>query len=145
MPRAARRSPAPSGRFSVVQEIVFAYGHRLRDYKGKCRHPHGHNARVEVEIEGPLDPRGMVVDFGDAKRVLKDWIAGNLDHAMILRRDDPLARILRSLREPVFVMDQNPTAENLARLLCERGRLLGLRVSGVRFWEMPGACARYRP
>ncbi|HMU96319.1 MAG TPA: 6-carboxytetrahydropterin synthase, partial [Elusimicrobiota bacterium] len=61
--------------FKVVREIHFCYGHRLMNYAGKCRHPHGHNGRVEVEVSArKLDPRGMVVDFGDIKSRLQSWI-----------------------------------------------------------------------
>ena len=76
--------------FRVSKSIDFCYGHRLLDYEGKCRHLHGHNGRVEIELEGDrLDSRGMVVDFGDIKKGMKRWIDDNLDHRMILRSDDP--------------------------------------------------------
>jgi 6-pyruvoyltetrahydropterin/6-carboxytetrahydropterin synthase len=59
--------------FRVVRLIQFCYGHRLMDYTGKCRHPHGHNGRVEVEMTAKkLDRRGMVMDFGE----IKDPFAG---------------------------------------------------------------------
>ena len=73
--------------YSVSARIGFCYGHRLLDYDGACRHPHGHNAEVEVEVTAEtLDRRGMVVDFGDVKRVVKRWIDREIDHRMILRR-----------------------------------------------------------
>ena len=54
--------------FKVTKHIDFCYGHRLLNYDGQCRHLHGHNGRVEVDIESEkLDERGMVHDFSDIK------------------------------------------------------------------------------
>jgi 6-pyruvoyltetrahydropterin/6-carboxytetrahydropterin synthase len=61
--------------YSVTKRIEFCYGHRLLDYDGICKHPHGHNAVAEIEVRtDALDRRNMVVDFGDIKRLVKDWI-----------------------------------------------------------------------
>ncbi len=61
--------------YSVTKRIEFCYGHRLLDYDGACRHPHGHNALAEIEVRSEaLDRRNMVVDFGDIKRIVKGWI-----------------------------------------------------------------------
>ena len=55
--------------YSVTKRIDFCYGHRLLDYDGVCKHPHGHNATVEIEVRtGSLDNRNMVCDFSDIKR-----------------------------------------------------------------------------
>ena len=77
--------------YSVTKRIEFCYGHRLLDYDGICKHPHGHTATAEIEVRtGTLDNRNMVCDFSDIKRVVKGWIDKELDHKMILRHDDPL-------------------------------------------------------
>ena len=77
--------------YSVTKRIDFCYGHRLLDYDGVCKHPHGHNAKVEIEVRtGSLDNRNMVCDFSDIKRIVKGWIDKALDHKMLLRHDDPL-------------------------------------------------------
>ena len=87
--------------YSVTKRIEFCYGHRLMNYDGVCRHPHGHNAVVEIDIHAAtLDQRNMVADFTDIKRAMKGWIDRELDHRMILRHDDPLVSSLRSLGEP---------------------------------------------
>src|SRR6188472_3835137 len=104
--------------YSVTKRIEFCYGHRLLDYDGVCRHPHGHNAIVEIEVGArALDARNMVCDFTDIKRVVKGWIDSELDHKMLLRRDDPLVKALQELGEPVFLLDSNPTVERVARLI----------------------------
>jgi len=63
---------------------------------------------------------------------------------MLLHRDDPLTALLEDLGEPVYKMDSNPTAENIARLIYLKARELGLPVRTVRLWETPRACAEYR-
>jgi 6-pyruvoyltetrahydropterin/6-carboxytetrahydropterin synthase len=130
--------------FRVTREIDFCYGHRLLDYDGKCRHLHGHNGRAVIALEGPaLDRRGMLVDFGDIKRHVSRWIDENLDHAMLLRRDDPILPVLQERGERVFVMDVNPTAENIARLIYEHAAGAGLPVVEVVLWETPHCHASY--
>src|ERR1043166_3033339 len=82
--------------FKVTKHIEFCYGHRLLNYEGKCRHLHGHNGRVEVDVEADkLDARGMVYDFSDIKATIKNWIDETLDHRMLLSKDDPVLPALR--------------------------------------------------
>lgn len=132
--------------FQVTREIDFCYGHRLLDYEGKCRHLHGHNGRVVITLGGErLDHRGMLVDFGEIKRLVQSWIDENLDHNMLLRRDDPVIPVLRELGERYFLMDANPTAENIARLIYNYAAEAGLPVVEVCLWETPYCHANYRP
>jgi 6-pyruvoyltetrahydropterin/6-carboxytetrahydropterin synthase len=132
--------------YRVTREIHFCYGHRLLDYQGKCRHLHGHNGKVVVTLEAPaLDRLGMVVDFTRIKQLLQAWIDEHLDHKMILHRDDPALPALRALGEPVYLLDVNPTAENIARLICEHALRQGLPVVEVSLWETENCCATYRP
>ncbi len=130
--------------YSVTKRIDFCYGHRLLDYDGICKHPHGHNAVAEIEVRtDALDPRNMVADFGDIKRVVKGWIDRALDHQMILRRDDPLVAPLQALGEPIYLVDSNPTVELIARLIHDYSREQGFDVVQVRVWETPTSYASY--
>ena len=130
--------------FRVSREIDFCYGHRLLGHEGKCRHLHGHNGRVIITIEADrLDDRGMVFDFSDIKRTVNRWIDEHLDHQMILRRDDPAVPVLEELGEPMFLLEGNPTAENIARLIFDFATAAGLPVVEVRLWETPRCCAAY--
>lgn len=132
--------------FRVTREIDFCYGHRLMNYEGKCRNLHGHNGRALVTIESPeLDDRGMVIDFSEIKRGLSRWIDDCLDHRMILRRDDPAVPLLEQLGEPLFLMDENPTAENIAKLIFQQASSQGFPVVEVRLWETPNCYATYCP
>jgi 6-pyruvoyltetrahydropterin/6-carboxytetrahydropterin synthase len=130
--------------YSATKRIDFCYGHRLLDYDGVCKHPHGHNAVVEVDVRtNDLDARCMVSDFGDIKRIVKGWIDEHIDHRMILRRDDPLVKPLQDLGEPVFLVDSNPTAEFLARIIFDYAASQNLPVQAVRVWETPTSYAAY--
>jgi 6-pyruvoyltetrahydropterin/6-carboxytetrahydropterin synthase len=130
--------------YSVTKRIDFCYGHRLLDYDGICKHPHGHNAVAEIEIRADtLDKRNMVADFSDIKRVVKSWVDRELDHKMILRHDDPLVKLLQGLGEPIYVVDSNPTVERIARLIFDVSREKGLPVSRVTVWETPSSWATY--
>jgi 6-pyruvoyltetrahydropterin/6-carboxytetrahydropterin synthase len=130
--------------YSVTKRIDFCYGHRLLEHDGVCKHVHGHNAVAEIEVRAEtLDSRDMVVDFGDIKRLVKEWIDRELDHRMILRHDDPLVSALQALGEPVYLLDSNPTAERIARLLFDVSRERGLAVERVTLWETPSSWATY--
>lgn len=130
--------------FRVTREIDFCYGHRLLNYDGKCKHLHGHNGRAVIALESPqLDERGMVLDFSDIKRVVAGWIDENLDHRMILRRDDPIVPLFEQQGEPVFLMDANPTAENIAKLIYDFTAKHGFPIVECRLWETPHCFATY--
>jgi 6-pyruvoyltetrahydropterin/6-carboxytetrahydropterin synthase len=130
--------------FRVTREITFCYGHRLLNYDGKCRHLHGHNGKAVLTLEaGQLDHLGMVIDFSQIKRVVQTWIDDNLDHRMLLHKDDPVLGYLRQHGEPVFVMDVNPTAENIAKLIHDYAAAQGFPVTEVRLWETENCYATY--
>ena len=132
--------------YKVTKEIDFSYGHRLLNYTGKCQYLHGHNGRLEIELSAKrLDRRGMVRDFNEIKRSIQRWIDTNLDHKMILRKDDPALPVLRKLGEPLFAMEENPTAEGLAKLMYGVAKRLGFPVTAVRLWETPNSFATYQP
>ena len=131
--------------YSVTKEIYFCYGHRLMNYEGACRHLHGHNGKVEVELQSEtLDARGMVVDFSDIRTVIKDWIDQTLDHTMLLRKDDPLIPVLKEKKERFFLLDQNPTAESIAKLIYDYARGKKLPVTRVTLWETESSFATYK-
>jgi 6-pyruvoyltetrahydropterin/6-carboxytetrahydropterin synthase len=129
--------------YSVTKRIDFCYGHRLLDYGGICKHPHGHNAVAEIEVRNQLDDRNMVCDFSDIKRVIKGWIDKELDHKMLLRQDDPLVAALVSLGEPMYLLDSNPTVERIARLIFDYAKAQGFPVVRVKVWETPSSFAEY--
>jgi 6-pyruvoyltetrahydropterin/6-carboxytetrahydropterin synthase len=132
--------------FQVTQELTFCYGHRLLGHPGKCGRLHGHNGRAFVTLRSEsLDAQGMVADFDLISRRLRAWVDEQLDHQLLLHRDDPLVDGLRSLGEPLRALDVAPTAENLARLIFEQAERAGLPVAEVRLEEQPGSVATYNP
>ncbi|MCI0376339.1 MAG: 6-carboxytetrahydropterin synthase [Gemmataceae bacterium] len=131
--------------YQVTKELRFCYGHRLLDYDGKCRHLHGHNGRAVITLAASrLDSLGMVMDFSTIKRVVGGWIDANLDHRMLLRKDDPVLPSLRAQNEPVFLMDVNPTAENIAKLIYDFVASQAYPVVEVTLWETDDSFAVYR-
>ena len=91
-------------------------GHRLPEHDGKCRTLHGHTYHAAVTLMGPLEDQGsshgMVADFSDVKKVLRELV-GQLDHAMLLRYDDPAAEAVAPFAN-VLHFQWAPTTENIA-------------------------------
>ena len=122
--------------FEVTVERTFAAGHFLRNYKGKCENPHGHNYKVRVTLRGnELDRAGLLLDFRDLKEVMKQVI-DRLDHQM-LNDIEPFTQL-------------NPSAENIARYFYDEAntRLKSVtdgrvRVADVTIWETDTTTARY--
>lgn len=131
--------------YSVVREIHFSYGHRLVGHQGKCRHVHGHNGRVQIEVASErLDSLGMVIDFSEISRTIGKWIDENLDHVLILWEKDPLVSVLKERGEKILIVAENPTAEYLARRIFEEARKLKLPIAKVTVWETNDSCASYQ-
>ena len=125
--------------YLVTKRIEFCYGHRLLDYDGICKHPHGHNALAEIEVRTDrLDAATWSPTSATSSGSSKGWIDRELDHKMILRHDDPLVAPLRALGEPMYLLESNPTVERIARLIFDKGRELGSTSS-------PSASGRRRP
>jgi 6-pyruvoyltetrahydropterin/6-carboxytetrahydropterin synthase len=132
--------------FRITREVSFSYGHRLFAYEGKCSRLHGHNGRLRVTLaSGRLDEAGMVLDFAEVKDALGRWLEETLDHRLILHRDDPVVAALRAIGEEVYAVDWNPTAENIARHVCDHLKSLGLPVVEVEMHETDNCSASYAP
>ena len=131
--------------YRIKRQIFFCYGHRLREYTGPCKNLHGHNGKIEIELSSKrLDRKGMVADFIEIGRTIKTWVDKTLDHKLLLRQDDPLIPILKEQGEPLFIMEQNPTAEHIAQLIFDYAASQGLPVIAVTLWETEHASATYR-
>jgi 6-pyruvoyltetrahydropterin/6-carboxytetrahydropterin synthase len=130
---------------TAARKIHFCYGHRVMNHESKCATLHGHNAIVWVHATpiNELDQLGRVVDFSVLKDVVGGWIDQNWDHTMILFKDDKktceLVKEAPSFKPP-YILDSNPTAENLAyHLLYEicpkilKGK--GIIVHKITFYE----------
>lgn len=132
--------------YRVSKSVSFCYGHRLLNYQGKCQHLHGHNARAVITLESAtLDERGMVEDFSGVKQLVWDWLDREIDHTLLLRRDDPLLALLQGAGERVHVTTENPTAEVIARMIYDYVAGQGFPVVEVALWETDTSHASYRP
>ena len=104
----------------ITKEFRFEGAHALQNYDGKCRHIHGHSYRLFVTLKGsPIgeasSPKnGMVVDFGDLKRVVNKYIVDPFVHALLLRSDAPNKEEISAAYQNVIILDFQPTCENLA-------------------------------
>ena len=122
--------------YEVTVEDSFAAGHYLRNYKGKCENPHGHNYKIRVTLAGAeLDKAGLLLDFKDLKDVMKSTIE-RLDHQMI------------NDIEPFTLV--NPSAENLAKYFYDETNIRlskttngRVRVKDVTVFETDITTARY--
>mgnify|MGYP001554915776 CR=1 FL=1 len=86
----------------------------------------------------------MLVDFVDIKALVKDWLDSELDHTLLLHRDDPVLPVLQAAGERVRVTEFNPTAENIARMIFDHVAAEGYPVVDVTLWETETSYASYR-
>lgn len=134
----------------ITRRLEFDAGHRVLGHEGKCKHLHGHRYRVEVSVSAPdgLDNLGRVIDFGIIKTRLGGWIDEHLDHNMLLHEADPLVPLGASMvgRAPFIMPRGNPTAENIAELLCNIAVSLmpELKVHRLRVYETPNCWADFK-
>lgn len=130
--------------FKVFKEMHFCYAHRLLGYPGKCAQLHGHNSRVRVEFSGlSLDEEGILIDFNQIRILVNSFLDEELDHKTILWEKDPLVAVLKNAGEKVYCMKNQPSAENMAKLIFEYVKEKKLPVSSVKVWETPTSCAEY--
>jgi len=122
--------------YEVTVEAGFSSGHYLRNYKGKCENPHGHNYKVRVTLTGTeLDATGLLLDFKQLKQVMRP-IIDRIDHQM-LNDLEPFTEL-------------NPSAENLAKYFYDETnvQLAGMTDGRVKMkdctiWETDRATATY--
>ena len=119
--------------FIISIETGFSAAHSIKGYKGDCSHIHGHNYRVEVNIQSDyLNKIGMSLDFRELKRISKKAV-GSLDH--------------KNLNDIEFFRKNNPTAENIAKFLYQiiKRELKGkVSLYSVKVWETDEYAVTYK-
>ena len=126
----------------ITSESSFDAAHFLTNYEGKCKNIHGHRWRVVVTIKGELI-NGMLVDFGDFKKDIKD-LCDYFDHSFIVEKDS-LDKKLFDLLNKQFVLrvvEFRTTAENFSKYIFEE-MSKKYSVKEVCVYETPNNCARY--
>lgn len=113
----------------ITKEFKFETAHALKGYDGLCKHIHGHSYGLFVTVIGePIADKhspklGMVMDFGDLKKIVRDEIIDKMDHALVLNTDSQEARNLVGRDEMfnrVLLVDYQPTSENMLVDFAER-------------------------
>jgi 6-pyruvoyltetrahydropterin/6-carboxytetrahydropterin synthase len=122
----------------------------------KCRNIHGHSWLITLTLAAPqLDNQGMVLEFGQIKRVWRDWLDTHVDHGIMLHSGDPMIAAIQSV-EPdarIFALPQDPTTENVAEFLFHQAQALleqltvgnQVHVQQIHVQETHVNAATYRP
>lgn len=133
----------------VSRTFEFDAAHRVLGHAGPCAYLHGHRYRLQVVVEAPdLNALGMLIDFGEIKRIVNEQLVSKWDHAALFRYDDPLVPAVQRAQpdapERVITLPDNPTAEVMAKTAFrEIAKALpeGLSLSEVTLWETPDSSA----
>lgn len=106
----------------ITKQFSFETGHALYGYDGKCKNVHGHSYKLWVTVIGtPISDNtnvkyGMVIDFSDLKKIVKEEIVDKFDHASVFNQTTPHVELAKELRErghEVILVDYQPTSENM--------------------------------
>lgn len=104
----------------ITKQFSFETGHALYGYDGKCKNVHGHSYKLDVTVIGqPISDTsnvkfGMVIDFGDLKKIVKEEIVDVFDHATVFNKNTPhveLAKELEDRGHNVLLVNYQPTSE----------------------------------
>ena len=134
----------------ITKEFRFEMAHALYGYDGPCKNIHGHSYVLEVCVLGEVrtdethPKNGMVMDFGDLKRIVMGSIVDELDHALVLNEAAPKADL--SQFEKVVYLPYQPTSENMVLDFAERIKALlpsNLQLQFLRLYETATAYAEW--
>ena len=113
-------------RIRIEKTFDFEMAHALDDHDGKCKNVHGHSYVLKVCLIGsPINQtghpkNGMVMDFGDLKKIVNNLIVDRFDHALVLWEGSPyLTPEVRKTQEKLIVVPYQPTCENLLSAFAE--------------------------
>ncbi|MFA5895069.1 MAG: 6-carboxytetrahydropterin synthase [Candidatus Shapirobacteria bacterium] len=136
----------------VVKQIEWDMGHRVMNHNSKCKNIHGHRYKMEVALEGNLignegdSSEGMVIDFGDIKKIAMEYVHDVLDHGfMVWEKDEKLLKFFaENPDQKHIVVPFTSTAENIAKWVFDQlntkytdSYKTGLRLKFIRLWETP--------
>jgi len=127
---------------SITKVMDFEYGHRILNHPGKCKRLHGHSGRVEFTLWGDVNEEtGMIIDFGDIKSTVGDYLKNTLDHRTFLQEGDSLIESLSE--EDTIIIKGPPTAENISRMILAHSTSIfpGQKMS-VKLWETSDSYAQ---
>lgn len=140
----------------ITKQFSFEMAHALRNYDGLCRNIHGHSYKMDITLAGqPLhdesSPKnGMVMDFGDLKRLVNEEVISLLDHALVLnaKTDAQLVDVLKQNYEKIVIVDFQPTTENLLNFIAGKIQTRlpdDVKLTCVRLRETDTSYAEWMP
>jgi 6-pyruvoyltetrahydropterin/6-carboxytetrahydropterin synthase len=138
----------------ITKEFQFEAAHALKDYDGPCRSIHGHSYQLSVTVKGtPVDAinspkKGMIMDFGDLKKIVKKNIIDTFDHSLVLFRNESTAELekLGEACSNIVLVDYQPTSENLLQDFAQKiKRLLpeGVTLHSLKLRETANSYAEW--
>ena len=138
----------------ITKQFSFEMAHALRNYDGLCRNIHGHSYKMDITLAGkPLQDEsspknGMVMDFGDLKRLVNEEIISLLDHALVLnaKTDTQLIEVLKQNYEKIVTVEFQPTTENLLNFIAGKIKAKlpgGVKLTCVRLQETDTSYAEW--
>lgn len=143
-------------KMEITRRLEFDAGHRIPNHEGHCRHIHGHRYVIEVTLLGDVLKHqgyaddGMVLDFGDIKKLTNELIVSKWDHAFLVAKEDQsLVNFLGSIPDhKTVILEAIPTVENLAQTAFSilepvfKNNFSGrLNLSRLRLYETPNCWA----
>ena len=122
---------------TVCKTFEFSAAHNLPNHEGLCKNLHGHTYKLEVEVIGAVRKRGaekgMIVDFGNLKKIINKVIIDKLDHSLLNKTfDNPTAEEM--VQEMSFWIDNEFVAKETT-----------FKLLRLRLWETPTSYAEWRP
>jgi len=107
----------------ISKTFTFSSAHKLEQHPGVCKNLHGHTYKLEVQVSGELDKNGIVIDFYELEKIVREKVISKLDH-----------NYLNNIIE-------NPTAEMLCKWIWNQ--LSALTLHKIKLWESGDSCAIY--
>ena len=139
----------------ITKQFSFETGHALYGYDGKCKNVHGHSYKLSVTVIGtPITDTGnvkygMVIDFGDLKKIVKEQIVDVFDHTTVFNKNTPhveLAKELNDRGHDDILVDYQPTSENMVIDFAEKIKSLlpeGINLYSLRLQETETSYAEW--
>ena len=138
----------------ITKSIEWDMGHRVPNHRSKCRNPHGHRYRMELTLTGNIirtpgdSSEGMVLDFGDIKKIMMNEIHDVLDHGFMIYEHDQILADFFALKASehfkVIMVPFVPTVENISNWCYQRlSKSLpeNVWIYNVRLYETPNSWA----
>ncbi|KRQ86255.1 6-carboxy-5,6,7,8-tetrahydropterin synthase [Caloramator mitchellensis] len=140
-------------KLTVTKEFTFDCAHMLSNHDGLCSNLHGHTYKLEVTASAQLikegSSKGMVVDFGDLKSIVKETIVDKFDHSFLFweegsEAEKEIARVVENFGMRIVKFKERPTAENMAIYIINtlnENLENGIKIVRVRLYETPTSYA----